>query len=66
MAKQELEEPKKVIIMKEEKNGEIKIQELPGVGAATAEKLGEAGYDDLISVAVTSPGQLVDAAGVTE
>jgi len=39
---------------------------LPGVGAATAEKLSESGYDSLISIAVLTPGKLVDAAGVTE
>lgn len=43
-----------------------KIIDLPGVGAATAEKLIEVGYDNLMSIAVASPGQLVDAAGVGE
>jgi DNA repair protein RadA len=41
-----------------------KIEDLPGIGAATAEKLRESGYDNLMSVAVTSPGELADAAGV--
>jgi len=36
------------------------IYDLPGVGAATAEKLIEQGYDDLMSVAVASPGELVE------
>jgi len=39
---------------------------LPGVGAATAEKLSAAGFDDLMSIAVSSIGQLADAAGVSE
>lgn len=42
------------------------VMDLPGVGAATAEKLAAAGYDDLLSIAVSSIGQLVDAAGVSE
>ncbi len=44
----------------------ISIMELPGVGAATAEKLDAAGYGDLLSIAVTSPAELVQVAGVTE
>ncbi|MBU4501764.1 MAG: DNA repair and recombination protein RadA [Nanoarchaeota archaeon] len=55
------EEPKK-----EEEQEELTINDLPGVGAATAEKLKEAGYDNLISLAVASPGQLVQAAGLGE
>ncbi len=39
---------------------------IPGVGAATAEKMIEAGYDNLLSVAVASPRELVNTAGVTE
>jgi DNA repair protein RadA len=42
------------------------IEELPGVGAATAEKLSQVGYTDLMSVAVASPGELVDATGMNE
>ncbi len=42
------------------------IENLPGVGAATAEKLITAGYDDMMSIAVASPGELIDASGVTE
>ncbi len=42
------------------------ITDLPGVGAATAEKLIAAGFDNLMSVAVSSPGQLVEASGVSE
>jgi DNA repair protein RadA len=45
---------------------EMTIQNLPGVGAATAEKLTSAGFLDLLSVAVASPGQLVDSTGVSE
>jgi DNA repair protein RadA len=42
------------------------VMDLPGVGAATAEKLATAGYTDLMSVAVASPGELVETAGVSE
>lgn len=45
---------------------EFKIEDLPGVGAATAEKLREAGYSDLISIAVASPGEITETAGVGE
>ena len=43
-----------------------KVEDLPGVGAATAEKLISAGYDTFLSIAVTSPGEMVNIAGVTE
>src|SRR3989344_2970450 len=34
------------------------IDDLPGVGAATAEKLREAGYDGLMQIAVASPSEI--------
>lgn len=46
--------------------GKDKIEELPGVGAATAEKLVSAGYDSFMSIAVSSPADMVNIAGVTE
>jgi DNA repair protein RadA len=42
------------------------VEDLPGVGPATAEKLKEAGYDDLMSIAVSSPSALVEAADIGE
>ncbi|RME52461.1 DNA repair and recombination protein RadA [Candidatus Woesearchaeota archaeon] len=45
---------------------ELLIEDLPGVGAATAEKLVSAGFSDVMSIAVATPGELVSAAGVTE
>ncbi|MDO8740208.1 MAG: DNA repair and recombination protein RadA [Candidatus Woesearchaeota archaeon] len=51
--------------MKKEKK-EVALMDLPGVGAATAEKLQTCGYNDLMSVAVASPAELVEIAGVTE
>ncbi len=47
-------------------SAEQAITDLPGVGAATAEKLISCGFDDLMSIAVATPGELVDASGVTE
>jgi len=46
--------------------GKDKIDELPGVGPATAEKLREAGYTDIMSIAVASPKDLSDAAEIGE
>ncbi len=40
------------------------IDNLPGVGPATAEKLKEAGYTDIMSIAVASPKELSDAAEI--
>ena len=45
---------------------EVKIEDLPGVGAATAEKLRESGFNDLISLAVASPAEVAEIAGVGE
>ena len=42
------------------------INDLPGVGPATAEKLQDAGYDTLLSVAVASPSKLGEASGVSD
>lgn len=51
---------------KKTKKKEMGLTDLPGVGAATAEKLLEAGYDTLLSLAVCTPGEVIEAAGVTE
>jgi DNA repair protein RadA len=42
------------------------IDDLPGVGPATAEKLREAGFSDIMSIAVSSPRELADAAEIGE
>ena len=62
MSKQEIViiEPKETKM--EEK--EITVMDLPGVGPATAEKLSVSGFEDLMSIAVATPGELVDASGV--
>lgn len=51
------------IVVRIEKMG---VSDLPGVGAATAEKLEQAGYKDPLAVAVATIGELVEVAGVTE
>lgn len=56
-------EQKLVLKMEERK---FSVQDLPGVGAATAEKLEQAGYHDVLSVAVATLGELIEVAGVTE
>src|SRR3989344_7471806 len=48
------------------KDKEFSLTDLPGVGAATAEKLSEAGLDNLISIAVSSPSELAEVSGLTE
>lgn len=40
------------------------IEELPGVGPATADKLRDAGYTDLMAIAVSAPQALADAAEI--
>jgi DNA repair protein RadA len=40
------------------------VMDLPGVGPATAEKLALAGYEDLMAIAVATPGELIEASGV--
>ncbi len=52
--------------IEEPKMEKITIQDLPGVGAATAEKLESAGYRDLMSIAVATIGELAESAGVSE
>ena len=64
--KKETEESKSKTLAAQEEKKEVTLEELPGVGAATAEKLREAGYGNLMSLAVASPGELTEAAGVGE
>ncbi|MCK5458732.1 MAG: DNA repair and recombination protein RadA, partial [Thermoplasmatales archaeon] len=46
--------------------GKDKISDLPGVGPAIAEKLEDAGYSDMMSIAVSSPKELSDVADLGE
>jgi len=54
-------EPKK---SKKKKN--ITINDLPGVGAATAEKLTSVGFGTVMAIAVATPGEIVSATGISE
>ena len=42
------------------------LEDIPGVGPAIAEKLHEAGYNDLLSIAVASPGDLAEKCEIGE
>ncbi|MEK6813032.1 MAG: DNA repair and recombination protein RadA, partial [Nanoarchaeota archaeon] len=52
--------------MAKEKGKELTLEDLPGVGAATAEKLREAGYDSLLSIAVASAAEMVEITGLND
>ena len=52
--------------MAKAKDGRSEIEDLPGVGPAVAQKLKDAGINDIISVAVMSPSELAESAGMTE
>jgi DNA repair protein RadA len=43
---------------------EIALEDLPGIGTTTAERLREAGYTDLMELAVASPGDVAEAAEI--
>jgi DNA repair protein RadA len=47
-------------------SGELKLTDLPGIGATTAAKLEESGYGDLMSLAVMTPADLSAIADMTE
>lgn len=44
----------------------VDISDLPGVGPATAEKLRDAGFEDLMAIAVSSPSELAEACEIGE
>jgi DNA repair protein RadA len=52
--------------MEKNDTGNDDISKLPGVGPATADKLKESGYVDMLSIAVSSPSELSDAAEIGE
>tara|TARA_Y100000310_G_scaffold219598_1_gene220995 strand:+ start:281 stop:1312 length:1032 start_codon:yes stop_codon:yes gene_type:complete len=66
MSEEDIENEEEV----KEKGEEVKdkskdsIYNLPGVGAATAEKLTASGFNDMMSVAVATPAELVDSTGM--
>ena len=44
----------------------FELEDLPGVGPAIAKKLAEAGYNDLMAIAVASPSELAEVADIGE
>ena len=42
------------------------LEDLPGVGPTTAERLRESGFDNLMSIAVMPTTQLVEVTGMTD
>ncbi|MGC8505283.1 MAG: DNA repair and recombination protein RadA [Thermoplasmata archaeon] len=54
------------MVEKKKEEKPFSVEELPGVGEVTAEKLKEAGYDDLMTLAVASPKDLAEVSGVAE
>ncbi|MCL4444587.1 MAG: DNA repair and recombination protein RadA [Candidatus Thermoplasmatota archaeon] len=50
----------------EKETKKITIEDLAGVGEATAEKLRENGYDDIMTLAVASPKDLSEVSGIAE
>ena len=56
----------KLLDDKENEKKPITLEDLPGVGEATAEKLRENGYDDIMTLAVASPKDLADLSGIAE
>ena len=63
MAEEEKEEKKKKKVLE---GGETKISDLPGIGPGTVQKLEDAGIYDLMGVAVMSPADLSELAGMGE
>ena len=55
-----------VIEVKMDEENEMTVMDLPGVGPATAEKLSTAGFEELMAIAVATPGELIEASGVGE
>lgn len=55
-----------VTFVPKEENKIDKLEDLPGVGATTADKLREAGFDTLMSIAVMPTSQLCEVTGITD
>ena len=66
IAEQVMEHMVEEVVEDKKVKKQITIEELPGVGAATAEKLKLAGFDTMMAIAVASPAELVEVAGVGE
>jgi len=67
MGRHKKEENEEVETKEETQKTEIKeIGDLPGVGPTTSQKLIDAGFDNLMSIAVSTPKEIVDVSGLTE
>ena len=64
--KEEIISEKKVEEISNEKKVTLGLEDLPGIGPVTLEKLRDAGYEDLMNIAVAPAMDLVDIAGMTE
>jgi len=62
----ELDQDVNIDLKNVEKTKDMSVTSLPGVGAATAEKLSLAGFDNLLAIAVATVGEIVEASGVSE
>jgi DNA repair protein RadA len=51
---------------KKEATDKMSIEDIPGVGEATAEKLRDSGYDDVMAIAVAAPKDLSEITGIGE
>jgi DNA repair protein RadA len=63
---EDLQEDTVLMMAQDDDAPEVKIEDLPGVGPATAEKLREAGFDELLALAVMSPADLAEQAEIGE
>jgi len=45
---------------------EINLSDLPGVGPATVEKLEAVGYRDMMSIAIATPGEIIEVTGMAQ
>jgi DNA repair protein RadA len=63
-----MEEEQEVVVEEQPRSAKasLEVTDIPGVGAATAEKLSLSGFGDVMSIAVATPGELVNASGVSE
>lgn len=66
VVEEEKEENIQIPVKFPNEDNEYSLEDIPGVGEKTAEKLIEAGYTDLMSLAVTPIGDVMEAAELTE
>ncbi len=64
VASEVIEMPEEISSEKEKGRKVVSIEDLPGVGPATADKLRKSGYDEMIKIATASPHELEEAADI--